>query len=69
MALSVNSRLKDLLDDERAREILVKHLGHRNDPRVNDVLYYSLREIAYYPEANITRAQLEAIDEELKALA
>jgi hypothetical protein len=68
MGFSVNSRLKDLLDDERARAVLVKHLGHRNDPRVNMVLYESLRSIAYYPEANISREQLEAIDEELKAL-
>ena len=68
MALSINSKLKDLLDDERAREILIKHLGRRNDPRVNEVMYYSLREIAYYPEANISKAQLDAIEEDLKAL-
>ena len=68
MALSINSKLKDLLADERAREVLVKHLGRRNDPRVNEVMYYSLREIAYYPEANISKAQLDAIEEDLKAL-
>jgi hypothetical protein len=68
MALSISSKLKDLLADERAREILIKHLGERNDPRVNEVMYYSLREIAYYPEANISKAQLDAIEEELKAL-
>ena len=68
MALSINSKLKDLLADERAREVLAKHLGRRNDPRVNEVMYYSLREIAYYPEANISKAQLDAIEEDLKAL-
>ena len=68
MAFSIDSKLKDLLTDERVREVLVKHLGHRNDPRVNQVMYYSLREIASYPEANISREQLKAIDEELKAL-
>lgn len=68
MALSISSKLKDLLADERARAILIKHLGNRNDPRVNEVMYYSLREIAYYPEANISQAQLKAIDEELQAL-
>ena len=68
MALSINSKLKDLLDDDLAHEVLVKHLGNRNDPRVNEVMYYSLREIATYPEANISQEQLKAIDEELQAL-
>jgi hypothetical protein len=68
MGFSVNSRLKDLIDDERARAVLVKHLGYRDDPRINMVLYESLRSIAYYPEANISQEQLRAIDEELKAL-
>jgi hypothetical protein len=68
MAFSVNSRLKDLIEDERARAVLVKHLGHREDPRINMVLYESLRSIAYYPEAHISKEQLQAIDEELKAL-
>jgi len=35
---------------------------------VDTVLYYSLREIASYPEANISREKLQAIDEDLKAL-
>lgn len=68
MALSIKSKLKDLLADDRAREVLIKHLGQRNDPRVNEVMYYSLREIAAYPEANISQAQLQAIDEDLQAL-
>jgi hypothetical protein len=68
MGFSIDSKLKDLIADERAREVLIKHLGRRNDPRVDMVLYYSLREIASYPEANISREKLQAIDEDLKAL-
>lgn len=68
MGFSVNSRLKDLIDDERARAVLIKHLGDRDDPRINMVLYESLRSIAYYPEANISQEKLQAIDEELRAL-
>ena len=69
MAFSVDSTLKDLIADERAVEILRKHLpGHRNDPRVQEVLYYSLRQIATYPEAGISQKKLKAIDEDLKAL-
>ena len=68
MGFSVNSRLKDLIEDERARAVLVKHLGYRDDPRINMVLYESLRSIAYYPEAGISQEKLKAIDEDLKAL-
>jgi hypothetical protein len=68
MGFSADSTLKDLIADERAREVLIKHLGRRNDPRMDMVLYYSLRQIASYPEANISREKLQAIDEDLKAL-
>jgi hypothetical protein len=69
MDLSVNSTLKALLDDERARAILQKHLpGRGDDPRIGMVMYESLRSISYYPEAGISREVLEAIDEELRAL-
>jgi hypothetical protein len=69
MAFSVNSRLKDLLDDDRAREVLRKYFpGRGDDPRVNQVLYYSLREIASFPEAGISQEKLKAVDEDLKKL-
>ena len=69
MAFSVNSRLKDLLDDPQAAEVLRKHFpGRGNDPRVQEVLYYSLREIATYPEAGISQEKLKAIDEDLQKL-
>jgi hypothetical protein len=69
MPFSVDSKLKDLLADERAQAVLRKHFpGRANDPRVQEVLYYSLRDIAYYPEAGISQEKLKAIDEDLKAL-
>ena len=69
MAFSVNSRLKDLLADQRAREVLRKHFGDRaNDPRIDMVMYYTLRAIASFPEAGITSEKLKAVDEELKKL-
>lgn len=69
MTLSIDSTLKDLLADERARAVLEKHLGRRdNDPRIHMVMYWSLRTIASYPEAGITPEQLRAIDEELRQL-
>jgi len=68
VSFSVDSTLKDLIADERARAVLIKHLGHRDDPRINEVMYDSLRQISYYPEAGISREKLEAIDADLKAL-
>ena len=69
MAFSVDSRLKDLLDDERAREVLRKHFpGRANDSRIQMVLYESLRSISYYAEAGISQEKLKAVDEDLKAL-
>jgi hypothetical protein len=69
VALSVDSRLKDLLDDPGALEVLRKHFpNRRDDPRIQEVLYYSLRQIAYYPEAGISQERLKAVDEDLKAL-
>ena len=69
MGFSVDSRLRDLLADERAQAVLRKHFpGRGNDPRIQEVMWYSLREIAYYPEAGISREKLEAVDADLKAL-
>ena len=69
MGFSVNSRLKDLLADEGAQAVLRKHFpGQGNDPRIQEVMFYSLREIAYYPEAGISQEKLNAIDEDLRAL-
>jgi hypothetical protein len=69
MAFSVDSTLKELLADERAREVLRKHLGDRsNDPRINMVLYLSLQTIASFPEAGISQEKLKAIDEDLRKL-
>lgn len=69
MAFSVDSTLKSLMDDEKAKEVLLKHFGDRtNDSRVYEVMYESLRSISYYPEAGISKELLEAVDADLKKL-
>jgi hypothetical protein len=69
MEYSVDTRLKDLIEDERSREVLRKHFPDRhNDPQVQMVWYQTLRQISYYPEAGITPDKLAAIDEDLRAL-
>ena len=69
MGFSVDSILKDLLADERAREVLRKHFpDRRHDARIDMVMYYTLRSIASFSEAGITPEKLKAVDEDLKKL-
>jgi hypothetical protein len=69
VSFSVDTRLKDLIEDERAREVLRRHFPERrNDPQVQMVLYQSLRAIAAYPEAGISQEKLQAVDQDLRAL-
>lgn len=70
MAFSADSTLKSLLDDPRAKAVLLKHFGDRTgDPRIDKVLYESLRSIIYYPEAGISSEKISAVDADLKALS
>lgn len=72
MGLSTSSRIRDLINDERAKAILQKHLpGATNHPQLGEAMYMTLKEVSYYPEARqagLTKEKLAAIDEELKAL-
>ena len=68
MTLSIDSKLKDLLDDPKAQEVLRRHFpGYENHPRINEALPHSLREIANYT-GRISAAKLEEVNAELKAL-
>ena len=68
MAFSVDSRLKDLIEDPGAQAVMRKHFpGYENHPRLNEGLYYSLREIANYT-GGVSAAKLEEVNADLKAL-
>ena len=70
MTFSIDTKLSDLIADERAREVLRKHFSEwSGDPQVQAVTSYTLRQIAsYFPESGITQQRLDTVDEELKAL-
>jgi len=69
MGFSIDSTLRTLLADERAREVLFRHFGdRRGDPQINMVMDYTLRGIAMYPEAGISQQKLAEVDQELRAL-
>ena len=69
MALTVDSKIKDILENEQAKAILEKHLpGVSNHPDLPMALYMSLREASTYPESGSLRDKLGAIAEDFKQL-
>ena len=69
MALSINSTLKDILADERAKAILEKYRpGATSHPQLSQAMGMSLKQVASYSQGEITDEALQAIDEELSKL-
>ena len=72
MGFSMNSRIRDLAQDERAKAVLEKHLpGIGRHPQLGEAYYMTLKEVSYYPEARaagLTKEKLEAIDKDLQAI-
>ena len=66
MGYGRHSTVKQILDNEKARAVLLKHAPKADKhPDLADALFMTIDEAASYPEANISRAQLEAIVKEL----
>lgn len=69
MALSVDSKVKDLRKDEKAAEVLEKYApGFKTDPQMKLVGALTFRKLATFPQAGLTPEQVEEIDKALKAL-
>lgn len=72
MGFSINSTIKDILADERAKAILEKHFpGVTKHPDIGMAMYMTLKQISYYPEAaaaGLTKEKLQAIVAELEKL-
>ena len=68
MTLSINSKMKDLLADEKAKAILDKqNPGWTDDPQIQPAMEMSFKELAsHIPEA--TDEKLKEVDEELSKL-
>jgi hypothetical protein len=66
MAFGANSTIRELMENERTRAVIERHLpGASTHPQLPQAWYMTLREVSYYPEAGMTRAQFEAIVEDL----
>jgi hypothetical protein len=67
--LSINSKVKDLLKDPRAVEIIERHApGATSNPDLKWVMNMKLKSVAPISEGLLTNELLEAIDKDLKQL-
>lgn len=69
MALSVDSKIKELKQNPEAVELLEKFSpGFATDPQMKMVQGLTFRKLASFPQAGLTPEQVEEIDAALKAL-
>lgn len=69
MAFDINSRVRDIIEDERAKAILDKHVpGASTHPQLGEALHMTLREVSWYPESGLTPEKLKDLVEDLEAL-
>lgn len=69
MALSVDSKVKVLMKDEAAADILEKFApGFKSNPQMKLVQGLTFRKLASFPQAGLSAEQVEEIDAALKAL-
>lgn len=67
MAITVNSKIKDIMADPKAADIVEKFLpGFKTDKQTKMVYGMSLRGLQKFPQAKLSNETIEAID---KALA
>lgn len=66
--LTVKSKLKDLLANDEAVEIIQKYVPEfsRDDPRLTAGLNYSLKAISKFPQAGMSQEQLQQIADALE---
>lgn len=69
MAFSIQSKLGDLLDNEKTAAILEKHIpGIATHPKIGMGKDFALAVVANFSGGLITSAMLQAVDAELAAL-
>lgn len=69
MALSVDSKVKELMKNEKAAELLEQFApGFKTNPQMKLVGALTFRKLAAFPQAGLSAEQVAKIDEALKAL-
>ena len=68
MAFSEQSKIREIIADERAKAILDKHLpGASTHPQLYQAMEMTLKEISWYPESGLTKGKLQALVADLAA--
>ncbi len=69
MAFSVNDKVKKLVDDPRAKAVLVKHHPALvADPTFPMTYGMTFKSLAAFPQVGMDQKMLDEIDAELKAI-
>lgn len=69
MALSVDTKVKELMKNEAAADLLEKFSpGFKTNPQMKLVGGLTFRKLASFPQAGLDAAKIEEIDAALKAL-
>ena len=69
MALSVDSKVKELMKNEAAADLLEKYApGYKTNPQMKLVGTLTFRKLASFPQAGLDAAKVEEIDAALRAL-
>ena len=69
MAFSVNSKIREIIADERAKAVLDKHMpGASTHPQLYMAMDMTLKQVSWYPESGLTSAKLQALVADLEAL-
>ena len=66
MALTVDSKVKDLAANAKAAEICKKHGLDLTDKRIKMAFGISARALQRFPATGVSLEELEALDKELK---
>ena len=69
MPFTIQTQIRELLANERAKAILEKHIpGATTHLQLQMALYMSLGEVATYPESGLTTDKLHALLADLAAI-
>lgn len=69
MALSVDSKVKELMKSPAASDLLEKFSpGFKTNPQMKMVQGLTFRKLASFPQAGLSPEQVEEIDKALRAL-
>lgn len=67
---TVDTKLKDLLKDAAACEVLESYApGLTKSPRIKMASAFTFRKVASFPQLNLPKDKLDEIDQKLQAIA